>query len=99
MNFLKIEREQFKNYSKEFRNTYIGGKLYIIFDWFRGLFAIGILFELGVGIYDGITGKEIEETSFATGGDIASALFLICAVISYYKYFKYLKEYIENTKK
>ena len=90
MKFFKLERKEFKAYSKRFRNTFIGGRLYLIFDFMCSFLVVGILEILFIefGLFNDNSVTNIELTPV-----------LICTLISYYVYFKYLKEYIENSKK
>lgn len=86
--FFELSRKEYKKVSHEFRNTFIGGRLYLIFDIFRSLTMLGIIFSF---IYEVILDKP------ATSGNI---LWLLCiaTLISYDRYFRYLKEYSENKK-
>ena len=87
MDIYKLERKEFKDYSKKFRNTFIGGRLYLIFDCMLGLFYLSLFSEI-CEMFGFIN------TDFSTDLDIF--IFLLFTLISYYMYFKYLKEYIEK---
>ena len=99
MNLFKLERKEYKKISKEFRNTYVGGKLYTIFDSFSG-FAIFLF--IAKNIYDiffqteELSTNEIRTILESIDSLLLFSILVICAVISYYVYFKYLTKYIEN---
>ncbi len=87
MDIYKLERKEFKDYSKKFRNTFIGGRLYLIFDCMTALFFFSLFFGASE-IF------EFVNVDFST--DLVISTFLCLTLISYYVYFKYLKEYIEK---
>lgn len=91
MKFFNLERKEYKKYVKKFRNTYVGGRLYNIFEFFF-LFAMLNLVETFV--LEVVLQKETDV--FST---IVFWIMCISMLISYYTYFKYLKEYIEKDEK
>lgn len=84
--FFELSRKEYKKLSHEFRNTFIGGRQYLIFDIFCSFTILGIILTF---IYEVILDKPV------TSGNV---LLLIATLISYDRYFRYLKEYSENKK-
>lgn len=92
MKIFSLEKKEYKKYAKEFRNTYAGGGLYLIFDFFSCFALINF-------IWCGIGDMFFEDSKNIISGDfVCFGLYLICALISYYVYFKYLAKYIESKK-
>lgn len=91
MKFFNLEREEYKKYVKQFRNTFVGGRLFIIFRFILEFIAISLAAEFIVEVV-----LEKETYVYDT---IILWIMGIVALISYYQYFKYLKEYIEKVEK
>ena len=93
MNIFKLDRKQYKKLAKDFRNTYVGGRLFLIFDSLLCLYILGNVLE--------ILTQFTEEKDILLGPitDINLGLLFIGVLISYYVYFRYLKEYIEKNGK
>ena len=91
MKFLNLNKKEYKRYAKMFRKTYIGKKLFSIFVTFLAFIMINLSVDF---IFDVILEKET--SAFST---IILWSMCISLLISYYTYFKYLKEYIEKNDK
>lgn len=96
MKFFNLTRKEYKKYTEQFKETYIGGRLYLMFSVILGLLLFNILCEIATFFTNGETFKY---TIIYNLLDINSALILIGTIIVYFTYFKYLKEYIENSVK
>ena len=83
MDIFKIDQKEYKNLVKEYRNTYIGGKLHLIFDVFSALAFINMIScEVTDMFFD-------ESKSIITDDLVLFGFFLVCTLISYFVYFKY----------
>lgn len=91
MKFLNLEKKEYKNYAKKFRNTYVGGRLYNIFRFFLEFAALNIICSFILEVF-----LEKETSVYGT---IIFWIMCVGALISYYTYFRYLKEYVEKQEK
>ena len=87
MNIYKLEKKDFINYSKKFKKTFIGRRLYSTFICMVVLFYFYLFFGV------------LSKSGLNISTDLIISTFLCLTLISYYVYFKYLKEYIEKDKK
>lgn len=86
MKFYKIERNEYKKYNKQFRNTFVGGRLYLIFDAFKSCIIINLIYSF---IYEVVLEKD------SLNSIIILWMAIVCALISYALYYKNLKEFIQ----
>lgn len=91
MKFFDLTKKEYKKYTKMFKKTYVGEKLFSIFETF---FAFAML-NLGASLIFEVF-LEKEPSRFGT---IIFWTMCISMLVSYYNYFKYLKEFIEKNDK
>ena len=95
MSFYKLERTEYKKVSQEFRKTYIGGRLYLIFIILAELLLLSIIIWFGEGFLAGLKGIGPPEFLLT---NIEDDLLIISVFVSYYLYFINLKKFFEENK-
>ena len=92
MSFYKLSREEYKKVSKEFRNTYIGGRIYLIFIILLELCLLSVIIWFAEGFIAGLNNVKPPELL----SDIDDDLLIISVFVSYYIYFRNLKKYYDE---